>query len=611
MLAVTAPQLARARYSSSAGNGGVVAPSRRRVQRSRVVGPSAPDARAPATRAASPQSKPASARTRTHSGEPRPASEAPWRPTCLHRAVASARVAFERPPASASEAAKRQLAAATSASSASPQATATPPTTTTMSDDEMSDDERRGRRERSPSPAARSKSPSKSKSPEKSPPRSPGGEPPARVTQTLEVDKDDAAFILGRGGSTKRKIARVSGTEIELDEHTLQITLNGSAEQCARAKDYIDFVRQQRVGPVTINMDTPRVAPRPPGQLPTSLTSNLGATTSARTSSRATASASSWAATARRSGPWRRSGACSCSSPRPTTRSARAAATATRASASSGPSRARRAAFRRRRARPPRRPGRAPRRRGQGHVRRRAQAPGLLRVVQGRAPGARTRARCSDRRPFPPLRLFPFDVRAADAFPRRPPLVPPAIPSDVTVADAFFRRPPLRPPRPTRPASRRGLLGPRAQRGRPRRARPRRPPVLDGLPPRASTKSPRTTFRRAPRPPLELPTPCRRHGRRRLGLRHLHAHGRQLLLRARRQGLDAPQARGRLGLHHRVRRQARVLREARRRFNVASTRVFRARAFRKPHPRFESAPRDDRSSKNQPKRAENERDRSL
>ncbi|KAH8086730.1 hypothetical protein JL720_7173 [Aureococcus anophagefferens] len=127
-----------------------------------------------------------------------------------------------------------------------------------MSDDEMSDDERRGRRERSPSPAARSKSPSKSKSPEKSPPRSPGGEPPARVTQTLEVDKDDAAFILGRGGSTKRKIARVSGTEIELDEHTLQITLNGSAEQCARAKDYIDFVRQQRVGPVTINMDTPR-----------------------------------------------------------------------------------------------------------------------------------------------------------------------------------------------------------------------------------------------------------------------------------------------------------------------------------------------------------------
>ena len=51
--------------------------------------------------------------------------------------------------------------------------------------------------------------------------------------------------------------------------------------------------------------------------------------------------------------------------------------------------------------------------------------------------------------------------------------------------------------RPTRPASRHGLLGPRAQRGRPRRARPRRPPVLDGLPPRASPRldgRPRTTL---------------------------------------------------------------------------------------------------------------------
>ena len=50
---------------------------------------------------------------------------------------------------------------------------------------------------------------------------------------------------------------------------------------------------------------------------------------------------------------------------------------------------------------------------------------------------------------------------------------------------------------------------------------------------------------------------------------------------------------------------------AKERFNVASTLVFRARAFRKKHPRFETVPRDDRSSKNQPKRVENGRDRSL
>ena len=36
-----------------------------------------------------------------------------------------------------------------------------------------------------------------------------------------------------------------------------------------------------------------------------------------------------------------------------------------------------------------------------------------------------------------------------------------------------------------------------------------------------------------------------------------------------------------------------------------------ARAFRNQHPRFESAPRDDRSSKNQSKRVENGRERSL
>ena len=46
-------------------------------------------------------------------------------------------------------------------------------------------------------------------------------------------------------------------------------------------------------------------------------------------------------------------------------------------------------------------------------------------------------------------------------------------------------------------------------------------------------------------------------------------------------------------------------------FEVASTRVFRARSFRKKHRRFESAPRDDRSSKNEPKRVDHGRERSL
>ena len=46
-------------------------------------------------------------------------------------------------------------------------------------------------------------------------------------------------------------------------------------------------------------------------------------------------------------------------------------------------------------------------------------------------------------------------------------------------------------------------------------------------------------------------------------------------------------------------------------FNVASTWVFSKRFPKEKHPRFELAPRDDRSSKNEPKRVENDRDTSL
>ena len=77
------------------------------------------------------------------------------------------------------------------------------------------------------------------------------GEDRERIQKVIEVDKDDAAFVLGRGGSTKRKIARVAGAEIELDEHALTITISGFKDQCLHAIDYIDFIRQQRVGPVT------------------------------------------------------------------------------------------------------------------------------------------------------------------------------------------------------------------------------------------------------------------------------------------------------------------------------------------------------------------------
>lgn len=74
-----------------------------------------------------------------------------------------------------------------------------------------------------------------------------------KVTETMKVNNDDAAFVLGRGGATKRKIARVSGAEIDLDEHTLTITMTGTRKQTEAARDYISFVTQQRVGPVSVD----------------------------------------------------------------------------------------------------------------------------------------------------------------------------------------------------------------------------------------------------------------------------------------------------------------------------------------------------------------------
>ena len=61
----------------------------------------------------------------------------------------------------------------------------------------------------------------------------------SKETVVMDIDKEDAAFVLGRGGSTKRKISRVCGAELELDEHALTISIFGTRRQCEAAKDYV------------------------------------------------------------------------------------------------------------------------------------------------------------------------------------------------------------------------------------------------------------------------------------------------------------------------------------------------------------------------------------
>ena len=77
-------------------------------------------------------------------------------------------------------------------------------------------------------------------------------------TETISCESDDAAFILGKGGMTKHKIANVSGAHIDLDEKNLVITIRGTEVQRQRAREYIGFVTQQRTGQVEVGVDSGR-----------------------------------------------------------------------------------------------------------------------------------------------------------------------------------------------------------------------------------------------------------------------------------------------------------------------------------------------------------------
>jgi len=68
----------------------------------------------------------------------------------------------------------------------------------------------------------------------------------------MKISDDDAAFILGKGGKTKEKIARVSEAEIELFERDLILEIRGSKLQRRRAKKYSEGVMAQRTGPVMV-----------------------------------------------------------------------------------------------------------------------------------------------------------------------------------------------------------------------------------------------------------------------------------------------------------------------------------------------------------------------
>ncbi|CAK8986413.1 unnamed protein product [Durusdinium trenchii] len=76
-----------------------------------------------------------------------------------------------------------------------------------------------------------------------------------KIAEIMQLTDMDSAFILGRGGKTKHKIARVSGASLELHEHNCTVEIVGPEPERRRARKYINLVRAQRVGPVHVTME--------------------------------------------------------------------------------------------------------------------------------------------------------------------------------------------------------------------------------------------------------------------------------------------------------------------------------------------------------------------
>jgi len=67
-------------------------------------------------------------------------------------------------------------------------------------------------------------------------------------SEFLAITDKDAAFLMGPGGKTKRKIAGVSGALLELNTNVLAI--KGNSDEREKAKKYVQLVIAQRIGPV-------------------------------------------------------------------------------------------------------------------------------------------------------------------------------------------------------------------------------------------------------------------------------------------------------------------------------------------------------------------------
>lgn len=81
------------------------------------------------------------------------------------------------------------------------------------------------------------------------------GEPTSTTSNsvTIQLENDDIAFVLGKRGHTKSKLARVSGARLDIDEVNMRLTIEGDEVVRGRALEYIDMVLGQRKGAVKVD----------------------------------------------------------------------------------------------------------------------------------------------------------------------------------------------------------------------------------------------------------------------------------------------------------------------------------------------------------------------
>jgi hypothetical protein len=72
-------------------------------------------------------------------------------------------------------------------------------------------------------------------------------------TDRVSLTNEDAAFVVGRGGMCKFKIARAANARLDFNERESVVEIRGSPLARRRAAKYVRLVKAQRVGPVHLD----------------------------------------------------------------------------------------------------------------------------------------------------------------------------------------------------------------------------------------------------------------------------------------------------------------------------------------------------------------------